>query len=153
VAVRSKGWNVFSRSSTEIVLFCVGRGLVSDWSPPSKESYRLSTRFTVSELMLNENRPESLIRQGKRRRREEKKNKSIFQSTVHSTCSEYILLLCWRCVNVHHNRRSEWLLAATSNWAPEDSQCQGRFLMSVAVTSVRLITSSLFRTPFKRPPK
>jgi hypothetical protein len=33
--------------------------------PPSKESYRLSTRFTIIELILNGNRPDSLIRQGK----------------------------------------------------------------------------------------
>jgi hypothetical protein len=36
--------------------------------PPSKESYLLSTRLTISELILNGNRPESVIRQGRRRR-------------------------------------------------------------------------------------
>jgi hypothetical protein len=36
--------------------------------PLSKESYQLSTRFTVSELILNGNRSESQIRQGRNRR-------------------------------------------------------------------------------------
>jgi hypothetical protein len=37
--------------------------------PPSRESYRLSIRVIISELILNRNRPESLICQHRRRRR------------------------------------------------------------------------------------
>jgi hypothetical protein len=35
----------------------------------SKKSYQLSIRFIISELVLEGNRPQSPIRQGKRRRR------------------------------------------------------------------------------------
>jgi hypothetical protein len=35
--------------------------------PPSKESYQLSTRFTISELILNGNRSEPLVRRGRNR--------------------------------------------------------------------------------------
>jgi hypothetical protein len=33
--------------------------------PPFKESYRLSTKFTTSELLMTANRPDGLIRQGR----------------------------------------------------------------------------------------
>jgi hypothetical protein len=36
---------------------------------PSKEFYRLTVRFTLSELIFNGNSSDSLIRQGRRRRR------------------------------------------------------------------------------------
>jgi hypothetical protein len=36
--------------------------------PPAKESYQLSIRFIISELIPNRNRPDSLIRQGRGRR-------------------------------------------------------------------------------------
>jgi hypothetical protein len=49
---------------------CIGSGAAIWWAdPPSKKSYRLPTRFTVSELTLNGNRPGSLVRQGKRGRK------------------------------------------------------------------------------------
>jgi hypothetical protein len=44
---------------------CIGSGAAICWADlPSKEFYRLPTRFTVSELTLNGKRPESLTRQG-----------------------------------------------------------------------------------------
>jgi hypothetical protein len=43
-----------------LVLSKVGSGLAST-DPPSKESYRLSVRFAISELILNGKRPEGLI--------------------------------------------------------------------------------------------
>jgi hypothetical protein len=50
------------------MLSCICTGLVTS-SSPSKESYRLSTWLIISELILNGNRPESLIRRGRRRKR------------------------------------------------------------------------------------
>jgi mannitol-specific phosphotransferase system IIBC component len=43
--------------------------------PPYEESYRLSIIFIISELILNGNRPESLIRQGRRRKRKRRRRK------------------------------------------------------------------------------
>jgi formylmethanofuran dehydrogenase subunit E len=39
----------------------------------SRKSYRLSVRFTILELILNRNRPDSLIRRIRRRRRRKKR--------------------------------------------------------------------------------
>jgi hypothetical protein len=51
------------------VLFCAGRVVALRRADrPSKESYH-SIRSIISELILNRNRPESLIRQGRRRTR------------------------------------------------------------------------------------
>jgi hypothetical protein len=44
------------------VVLCVDSGIATGWSP-----YRLLTRFTVPELILDGNRPESIIRQDRRR--------------------------------------------------------------------------------------
>jgi hypothetical protein len=49
-----------------LVLSCADSVLASGWSP-SKESYRLSARFTISELILNGNMPDSVIREDGRR--------------------------------------------------------------------------------------
>jgi hypothetical protein len=52
--------------SSMFVLSCVGNGLATGWSPV-QGVYQLSLRFTVSELNLNGNRSESVIRQGRKR--------------------------------------------------------------------------------------
>jgi hypothetical protein len=49
-----------------VCFVCVGRGLATA-AHPSKESYRLSTRFVISERFLNGKRPGSLIHRGRRR--------------------------------------------------------------------------------------
>jgi hypothetical protein len=48
-----------------LVLFCVGSGLATGLSP-SKMSCQPSVSFIISAIILNGNRPESLIRQGRR---------------------------------------------------------------------------------------
>jgi hypothetical protein len=45
--------------------------------PPSKESYQLSIGFIISELILNGDRSEKLIRQGRRRRRRRRRRRTI----------------------------------------------------------------------------
>jgi hypothetical protein len=50
-----------------LVLSIVGSCGLRRAGPPPKESYRLSTRFTVSTLILNGHRSEGLILQGRRR--------------------------------------------------------------------------------------
>jgi hypothetical protein len=77
VAAHSNTWIVGSNPTrgmdicvfTVFVLSCVGDGLATGLSPV-QESYRLSTSYIISELILNGNRPDSLIyRRRKRRRR------------------------------------------------------------------------------------
>jgi hypothetical protein len=55
---------------TVYVLSRVGRGLATA-DLPSKEVYRLSVRSIISELILNGNRPDSLIHQRRRKEEEE----------------------------------------------------------------------------------
>jgi hypothetical protein len=50
------------------VLSCVYVAALRRADLPSKESYQLSTRLIISELILNGNRQNSLIRQGGKRR-------------------------------------------------------------------------------------
>jgi hypothetical protein len=67
------GSNPTGGTDVRLRLFCVSVVLCTSLpcsraDPPSKESYRLSVRFIISELLLNVNRPEVLIRQGGIRR-------------------------------------------------------------------------------------
>jgi hypothetical protein len=55
-------------------MFCVQVAALRRDDPPSKKSCRLCIGF-ISELILNENRPQSLIRQGTRRRRRRKRRR------------------------------------------------------------------------------
>jgi hypothetical protein len=77
VAAPSEARNIFARSNTGIGglnttrgmdiclrLFCVSVVLLGWADPPSKASCQPSIRSVVPELILNANRPKSLIREG-----------------------------------------------------------------------------------------
>jgi hypothetical protein len=98
MTVKYKARSVFIRSGTGIVGSNPTRGMdiclllslcclvwvtaLRRADHPSKGSYRLSIRSVSSELILNGNRPESLIRQGRRR-----VNYTYLKSTEH--CSSW----------------------------------------------------------------
>jgi hypothetical protein len=48
----------------------------------SKESYQLSVGFIIWDVILNGNRPESLIRRGRRRRRRRRRRRAILFSEI-----------------------------------------------------------------------